>query len=177
MRAIDIVGLALAFLGLSGIFFSLRWLLPRNVVPLVSASHDEAMALFEHAVAINTPNVSVYRTRLAMYAHVHTHQPRSPLTKPSFRNQFLQMRTESHRSPGFFKQIYLLFLCGLTWRLYNLKSEIDAIRRRIQLAVDEQQLAFLTNVNTQNTTTTALPASMAGTGGTHALCHGFGDAQ
>jgi hypothetical protein len=43
------------------------------------------------------------------------------------------MRTESHRSPGFFQQFYLLFLCGLTWRLYVLKSRVDAIRRGIEV--------------------------------------------
>ena len=141
MRAVDIVGLAVACLALCGFFFSLRWLLPRNVVPLVSTSHDKAMALLEHAAAINVPNVNNYRTRLAMYAHVYTHQPRSPLTKPSFHNQFLQMRTESHRSPGVFKQIYLLFMCGLTWRLYVLKSDIKAIRRQIEVC-DRSLLSY-----------------------------------
>ena len=45
------------------------------------------------------------------------------------------MRTESHRSPGFFQQFYLLFLCGLTWRLYVLKSEVDAVRRSIEVGL------------------------------------------
>jgi len=78
------------------------------------------MALLEHADAINIPNVSDYRANLAI-----------------LRSQFLQMRTESHRSPGFFQQLRLLFLCGLTWRLYDLKSRIEAIRREIELSVDE----------------------------------------
>jgi len=45
------------------------------------------------------------------------------------------MRTESHRSPRFFQQFYLLFLRGLTWRLYVLKSRVDAIRRRIEVGL------------------------------------------
>ena len=45
------------------------------------------------------------------------------------------MRTESHRSPGFFQQFYLLFLCGLTWRLYVLKSRVDALRRKIEVEI------------------------------------------
>jgi hypothetical protein len=53
----------------------------------------------------------------------------------SLRNQFLQMRTESHRAPGFFQQICLLFLCGLSWRLYDLRSQIEAIRRKIEVGV------------------------------------------
>jgi len=146
MRFIDIFSLILSFLGVYGIVFSLRLLLPRNVVPLVSTSLNEAMELLERAEGINIPNVSDYRANLAI-----------------FHNQLLQMRTESHRSPGFFQQLCLLFLCGLTWRLYDLKSRIETIRRKVELAVDERQLAFLTNANAQNATTTALPASMADT--------------
>ena len=55
------------------------------------------------------------------------------LTELSLRNKFLQMRTDSHRSPGFFQQLRQLFLCGLTWRLYDLKSEIEVIRRKIEV--------------------------------------------
>jgi hypothetical protein len=56
-----------------------------------------------------------------------------PLNDPSLRNEFLQMRTDSHRSPGIFQQLYLLFPFGLTWRLYDLKWRIDAIRRSIEV--------------------------------------------
>ncbi|KAI0000972.1 hypothetical protein BJV77DRAFT_971878 [Russula vinacea] len=62
-----------------------------------------------------------------------------------------------HRAPWFFQQLYLLFLCGLTWRLYVLKWRVEAIKRKIELAVDEQRIAFLTNANAQSATTTALP--------------------
>ena len=41
-----------------------------------------------------------------------------------------------------------------------------------QLAVDERQLAFFTNPNVQSATTTALPASAAGTH--HITYHDFG---
>jgi len=126
MAAIGIIGFILSLT----VTVSLRRLFPRNVVPLVSTSFEEAVTLLERAEAINIPDVSEYRANLAI-----------------LRPQFLQMRTESHRSPGFFQQFYLLFLCGLTWRLYHLKSQVDAIRRRIELAVDEHQLAFHTNAN------------------------------
>ncbi|KAF8504698.1 hypothetical protein F5888DRAFT_1657775 [Russula emetica] len=134
---IDILSLILSF----GVIFSLRVIFPRNIVPLVSTSFEEAVALLERAEAINIPNVNEYRANLAI-----------------LNPQFLQMRTESHRSPGFFQQFYLLFLCGLTWRLYILKSRVDAVKRRIELAVDERQLAFFTNTDAQSATTTALPA-------------------
>lgn len=55
------------------------------------------------------------------------------LNEPSLRNEFLQMRTESHRSPGLFQQLCRLFLFGLTWRLYDLKWRIDALRRSIEV--------------------------------------------
>jgi len=141
MRFIDIFSLILSLLGVYGIVCSLRLLLPRNIVPLVSTSLNEAIALHEHAKSICIPNLNDYRVNLAI-----------------LHNQFLQMRTESHRSPGFFQQLCLLFLCGLTWRLYDLKSRIEAIRRKIELAVDERQLAFLTNAHAQSATTTALPS-------------------
>jgi hypothetical protein len=133
MKIIDIFSVVLSFLGVYGIVFSLRLLLPRNIVPLVSTSLKEAMAPLEDAEAINIPNVSDFRTNLAMYVHVFIHQCLPLLTERSLHNQFLQMRTESHRSPGFVQQVYLLFLCGLSWRLYTLKSRIEGIRRKIEV--------------------------------------------
>jgi hypothetical protein len=47
------------------------------------------------------------------------------------------MRTESHSSPGFLHQLYLLFFHGLSWRLYVLKSRVDAIRRCIEVGITD----------------------------------------
>ena len=128
----DILNLILAFLGVYGLVYALRLFLPRNIVPRVSELLDKTMALFEQAEGINIPNVSDYRASLAMYVHIYlSTSPRTDRT--SRHNQFLQMRTESHRSPGFFQQLYLLFLCGLTWRLNDLESQIEAIRRKIEV--------------------------------------------
>ena len=74
MRFFDIFSLVLSFLGVYDIVFSLRLLLPRNIVPLVSASLNEAMSLLERAEAIDVPNMSDYRANLAKYAHVCTNQ-------------------------------------------------------------------------------------------------------
>jgi hypothetical protein len=41
------------------------------------------------------------------------------------------MRSEIIRSHGIIEQLYLLFLCGLTWRLFVLKWDLDAIRERM----------------------------------------------
>jgi hypothetical protein len=131
MWIFDIFNLVLSFLGFYGIVFSLRLLLPRNIVPLVLTSLNEAIASLEHAEAINIPNAGDHRANLAMYVSVRTASPL--LTGSRFHNQFLQMRTESHRSPGFFQQICLLFLYGLTWRLYDLKLRIEAIKRKIEV--------------------------------------------
>lgn len=148
MPFIDVFSLILS----CGIFYSLRFLLPRNIVPLVSMSFDEAWKAVQRAEAINIPYMSEYQANLA-FQH----------------SRFIHMRTESHSSPSFFPQLCLLFFHGLSWRLYDLKSLVDAIRRRIELAEDERQLAyerrnvFLTNTNAQSVTTTALPASPADT--------------
>ena len=64
MAFTDILSLILSF----GIIFSLRYLFPRNIVPLVSMSFEEAVALLQRAEAFNIPYVSEYRTNLAMYA-------------------------------------------------------------------------------------------------------------
>ena len=58
---------------------------------------------------------------------------KTPLTERRFRSQFVQMRAESNRSPGFFQQLCLLFLSGLTWRLYSLKSRIEAVKREVEV--------------------------------------------
>ncbi|KAI0282885.1 hypothetical protein BGY98DRAFT_66282 [Russula aff. rugulosa BPL654] len=142
MAAIEIISFVLSWAFIA----SLRVLFPRNMLPQVSTSFEEAATLLDRAEAINMPYVSEYRANLAI-----------------LRPQFLQMRTESHRSPSFFQQFYLLFLCGLTWRLYVLKSRVDAIRRRTELAVDERQLAFHTNTNAQRATTSARSTSTADT--------------
>jgi hypothetical protein len=131
MAFIDILSLILSF----GVILSLRVLFPRNIVPLVCASFEEAFALLERAEAINIPNAREYRANLAMYASLYPLVVSPQLTRSSLHPQFLQMRTESHRSPGFFQQFYLLFLCGLTWRLYVLKSRVDAVTRRIEVGV------------------------------------------
>ena len=64
MAFIDILSLVLSF----GIIFSLRFLFPRNIVPLVSKSFEDAVALLERAETTDIPNVSEYRANLAMYA-------------------------------------------------------------------------------------------------------------
>ena len=96
MRFIDIFGLILSFLGLYTFVYSLRLLLPRNIVPLVSTSHSEAMALLENAEATNIPNTSDYRVDLAMCVLVQTDS--IPFTD---RTQLLQpILTDAYGEPS-----------------------------------------------------------------------------
>jgi hypothetical protein len=74
MQFIDIINLIFSFFGLYGIVFSIRLLLPRNIVPLIPKLLDEVTVLLEKAEAINIPNVSDYWADLAMYANATTHQ-------------------------------------------------------------------------------------------------------
>jgi hypothetical protein len=71
MTFMDILNLILAFLTIYGLVYALRLFLPRKIVPRVSTSVIEAMALLENAEAISIPNVSDYRADLAMYVYVH----------------------------------------------------------------------------------------------------------
>ena len=99
MRVIDILSLILSFLGIYGIIFSLRLLLPRNIVPDVSTLLTEAMALLEHAEANNIPNVRDYRANLAMCVHVCLYPIDIP---PTDRAQPPQpILTNAHGKPSF----------------------------------------------------------------------------
>ncbi|KAI0002235.1 hypothetical protein BJV74DRAFT_882317 [Russula compacta] len=140
MQFIDAFNLILSVLGTYGLMVSLRLLLPRNVVPRVSNALKEAESRLHDAEVIHAiSNVSQYRIDLAILGQ-----------------QFLGMRRESHRSPGFFQQLGLVFLCGLRYRLYVLSSQVEAIKLKIELAVDERRLIPPTTVQG---VTTALPAS------------------
>ncbi|KAI0295222.1 hypothetical protein BC826DRAFT_1008920 [Russula brevipes] len=139
MRLIDVLSFCVSVLGTYGLVYSLRCALPRNIIPRVSKTLDEAETLLSRAEGINAiRNLSEYRTRLAILG-----------------NQFLQMRVESHRSPGFFQQLRLVFLCGLTYRLCTLSSRIESTKLEVELIVDERQLTSVTTV--QSAATTALP--------------------
>jgi len=70
------------------------------------------------------------------------------------------MRTESQRSPGIFQQLLLAVRYRLTYKLYTLSSQVEDVKIKVELALDERQLASLTS--TQGTTT-ALPTPTANT--------------
>ena len=74
MSLLDIVSFSLSVIGTYGIVYSLRLLLPRNVIPHVSTALNETMVLLESAEDINAlPNTNEYRATLTMYEDVFTH--------------------------------------------------------------------------------------------------------
>jgi hypothetical protein len=54
----------------------------------------------------------------------------------SIRNKFLRMRLASHRAPGFFQQLQLLFGSALIYKLYVLSSQIGAIKLQLEVRRD-----------------------------------------
>jgi len=64
MPFIDVVSLILS----AGVLYSLRLVLPRNIVPRVSKSFEEAVNSLQRAEAVNIPYVNEYQTNLALYA-------------------------------------------------------------------------------------------------------------
>jgi len=73
-------------------------------------------------------------------------------------SEFLQIRMESHRAPGILRQLWLAVWYGLTYKLFTLSSRVEAIKIKIELAMDERQLTSLTD--TQSTTATTLPTTI-----------------
>lgn len=144
MRYTDALGLTLSVLGAYGLVWNLRFLLPRHLIPLVSAQLDEIAATLDHTEADALPTANEYRIDVAI-----------------LRNQLLQLRTASHRSPWFCQQLGLAVLSGLTWRVYTLHSQIADLRRELEMAMDEHQRAPLATVSSaQSAATTATPAAI-----------------
>jgi len=139
MRFIDIINLSLSILGVYGLIFSFRFLIPRHAIPCAATALSEARHLLDHAETVGAiPHGNECRAALAI-----------------FETQLLRMRTESHRSPTILQQILLALQSGLTCRLYALSSRIDAIKITVELAIDERQLASL--IGAQGVTTGTAP--------------------
>ncbi len=68
MNSIDKFTLSLSILGIYGLFFCLRYLIPCYATPLLSARLNETRQLLDHAEAINAiPPECEYRTHLDLY--------------------------------------------------------------------------------------------------------------
>jgi len=67
MRYTDTLGLILSVLGASGLLWKLRFLLPRNIIPLASARLEEIEATLDRTEADALPTANEYRIDVAMY--------------------------------------------------------------------------------------------------------------
>ena len=137
MRFTDVLSFCFSILGLYGLFFYLRFLIPRNLLPYVSAVLTEVEHLLDRAESlgvIQQPNDD--RSTLTWYEAV------LPLPTTSnchltdqhrCANEFLRIRMESHQAPGILQQLWLAVWYGLTCKLYMLASRVEAIKIKIEV--------------------------------------------
>ncbi|KAH9067697.1 hypothetical protein EDB87DRAFT_1573274 [Lactarius vividus] len=143
MSFFDIFGFCVSILGMYGAVVYLRCLLPRHIIPNVSAMlHDTQDTLARAVTTGAIPDIS---------------EP--GLDLESFAGELAYLRIHSHRSPGLFQQIRLAVRHGFTYRLYSLSSQINAVRLRVELAMDEQRLALLAVPPNAVLTVVPIPAS------------------
>jgi hypothetical protein len=135
MRFADILSFCLSILGLYGLFFYLRFLMPRNHLPYVSAVLTEVEHLLNRAESIGViqqPNED--RSTLTSYeAVVPLPSDRHLTDQHSCANEFLRIRMESHQAPGILQQLWLAVWYGLTCKLYMLASQVEAIKIKIEV--------------------------------------------
>jgi hypothetical protein len=149
MQFTDILSFCFSILGLYGLVFHLRFLIPRNVLPYVSPVLTETEHLLDRAEltgVIPSPLSDDYRSALTSYETVvpFCQLTVSSLINISCSNEFSQIRTESHRAPGILQQLRLAAWYGLTWRLYTLSSRVEAIKMKIEVCWNALPLFFLT---------------------------------
>ena len=73
MHFSDILSLCMSILGLYGLIYYLRYLIPRNVLPCVSAVLTEAERLLDHAESTGAiPQLNDHRSTLITYEKPHT---------------------------------------------------------------------------------------------------------
>ncbi|KAH8982648.1 hypothetical protein EDB86DRAFT_3086015 [Lactarius hatsudake] len=129
MAIIDILGFCISVFG---VVIYLRFLLPRNIIPIISTTLTDAEQSLTLALTIGAiSETSDYRVDLAMLAR-----------------QLALVRIESHHSPRLAAQIWLAV--RRAYRLYSLASQIAVIRREVEMAMD---LSLLGTPQTQATIT------------------------
>ena len=135
MQFTDILSFCFSILGLYGLVSYLRFLIPRNVLPYVSAVLTEAEHLLDRAESTSiVPRSNDYRLALTLYDAVMPLPTDGHLTnRHSYSNQFLRIRMESHRAPGILQQLRLAVQYGLTCKLYTLLSRVLAIKVEIKV--------------------------------------------
>jgi hypothetical protein len=135
MQFTVIFSLCFSILGLYSLVYYLRILIPRNLLPYVSAVLTEAEDLLDRAELTGViPRPNDYRSALTLYKAVMPLPTDGRLIiSHSYSNQFLRIRMESHRAPGILQQLRLAVQYGLTCRLYTLSSRVVAINVEIKV--------------------------------------------
>ena len=135
MQFTDILSFCFSILGLYGLVYYLRFLIPRNVLPYVSALLIEAEHLLDRAESTGViPRSNDYRSALTSYEAVVPLPTDHHLTdQRSCAGEFLQIRMESHRATGILRQLQLAVQYGLTYRLYTLSLRVEAIKIKIEV--------------------------------------------
>ena len=135
MQFTDVLSFCFSILGLYGLVYYLRFLIPRNFLPYVSAVLTEADHLLDRAESTGViPRSNDYRSALTSYeAIVPLSIDRHLTDQRSFANEFLRIRMESYRAPGILRQLWLAVWYGLTCRLYTLSSRVEAIKIKIEV--------------------------------------------
>ncbi|KAH9057236.1 hypothetical protein EDB87DRAFT_1632437 [Lactarius vividus] len=112
MAIVDILGFCISVFG---VVIYLRFLLPCNIIPVISTMLTDAEQSLALALTIGASSeLSNYRVDLAMFAR-----------------QLALIRIESHHSPRLAPQIWLAV--RRAYRLYSLASQIAVIRREVQV--------------------------------------------
>jgi hypothetical protein len=135
MQFTDLLSFLFSILGLYGLVYYLRFLIPRNVLPHVSAALTEMEHLLNRAESTGViPRLNDHRSALMSYESIVPLPTDRHLTdQHSCVNEFLRIRMESHRAPGILRQLWLAVWYGLTFRLYTLSSRIVAIKVEIKV--------------------------------------------
>jgi len=135
MRFADILSFCFSILGLYGLVYYLRFLIPRNLLPYVSAVLTEANHLLDRAESTGViPQPNDYRSALTLYRTVIPLPPDGHVTDHhSYSNQFLRIRMESHRAPRISQQLRLAVQYGLTCKLYTISLRVVAIKVEIKV--------------------------------------------
>ncbi|KAF8270178.1 hypothetical protein EI94DRAFT_1798403 [Lactarius quietus] len=121
----------------------LHGLLPRYIITHVTAKLDDAQDTLARAVKAGAiPNINKYEEDLK-----------------SFAGDLALMRRMSNRSPGLFMQVRLAVQHRLTYKLYSLSLKIDAVRRRVELEMDERRLALGAISHNNFITSVSIPLS------------------
>src|SRR6266849_4143232 len=138
MQFTDILSFCFSILGLYGLVYYLRFLIPRTVLPHVSAVLTEVEHLLDHAESIGViPQPNDYRSALTLYEVVVPLSIDRHLTGHySCASEFSQIRMESHRAPGMLQQLRLAAWYGLTRKLYTLSSRVEAVKIKIEVRLE-----------------------------------------